>query len=101
MKGVVIFLADGFEDMEALGTRDVLIRGGIELGRNVEKDAVRTSGRQNRKRETGRGDARAMRKDRESGRGESSVQSTGGIREIAGAKKRLRFKCRACNNHFT
>ena len=31
MKGVVIFLADGFEDMEALGTRDVLIRGGIPV----------------------------------------------------------------------
>lgn len=31
MKGVVIFLADGFEDMEALATRDVLIRGGIDV----------------------------------------------------------------------
>jgi 4-methyl-5(b-hydroxyethyl)-thiazole monophosphate biosynthesis len=31
MKGVVIFLADGFEDMEALGTRDVLLRGGIPV----------------------------------------------------------------------
>ena len=29
MKGVYIFLADGFEDMEALGTLDVLRRGGI------------------------------------------------------------------------
>ena len=31
MKGVFLFLADGFEDMEALATRDVLIRGGIEV----------------------------------------------------------------------
>lgn len=31
MKGVVIFLADGFEDMEALATRDILIRGGIPV----------------------------------------------------------------------
>ena len=31
MKGVNIFLADGFEDMEALGTRDVLLRGGVEV----------------------------------------------------------------------
>lgn len=31
MKGVYIFLADGFEDMEALSTRDVLKRGGIEV----------------------------------------------------------------------
>ena len=31
MKGVSIFLADGFEDMEALGTRDVLLRGGIPV----------------------------------------------------------------------
>lgn len=31
MKGVTIFLADGFEDMEALGTRDVLVRGGINV----------------------------------------------------------------------
>lgn len=30
MKGVYIFLADGFEDIEALGTRDVLIRGGVD-----------------------------------------------------------------------
>lgn len=29
MKGVNIFLADGFEDVEALGTNDVLRRGGI------------------------------------------------------------------------
>jgi len=31
MKGVIIFLADGFEDMEALGTRDILVRGGIPV----------------------------------------------------------------------
>ena len=31
MKGVYIFLADGFEDMEALGTLDVLRRGGIPV----------------------------------------------------------------------
>ena len=31
MKGVHIFLADGFEDMEALGTRDVLLRGGVPV----------------------------------------------------------------------
>ena len=31
MKGVHIFLADGFEDMEALATRDVLLRGGVEV----------------------------------------------------------------------
>lgn len=29
MKGVNIFLADGFEDMEALATNDVLRRGGV------------------------------------------------------------------------
>lgn len=29
MKGVNIFLADGFEDVEALGTYDVLCRGGV------------------------------------------------------------------------
>ena len=31
MKGVHIFLANGFEDMEALGTRDVLVRGGVPV----------------------------------------------------------------------
>ena len=31
MKGVHIFLADGFEDMEALATRDVLLRGGVPV----------------------------------------------------------------------
>jgi len=30
MKGVNIFLADGFEDVEALGTLDILRRGGID-----------------------------------------------------------------------
>ena len=31
MKGVYIFLANGFEDMEALATRDVLLRGGVPV----------------------------------------------------------------------
>lgn len=31
MKGVHLFLAQGFEDMEALGTRDVLLRGGVPV----------------------------------------------------------------------
>lgn len=31
MKGTYIFLADGFEDIEALGTRDILIRGGVDV----------------------------------------------------------------------
>ena len=31
MKGVNLFLADGFEDMEALATRDVLLRGGVPV----------------------------------------------------------------------
>lgn len=31
MKGVYIFLADGFEDIEALATRDVLVRGGVDV----------------------------------------------------------------------
>ena len=31
MKGVYIFLADGFEDIEALGTRDILKRAGIDV----------------------------------------------------------------------
>ena len=30
MKGVYIFLADGFEDVEALGTNDVLRRAGLQ-----------------------------------------------------------------------
>lgn len=30
MKGINIFLADGFEDIEALGTNDVLRRGGLQ-----------------------------------------------------------------------
>ncbi len=30
MKGVCIFLADGFEDVEALATNDVLRRGGVD-----------------------------------------------------------------------
>ncbi len=31
MKGVHLFLAPGFEDMEALATRDVLLRGGVDV----------------------------------------------------------------------
>lgn len=31
MKGVKIFLADGFEDMEAISTRDILVRGGVDV----------------------------------------------------------------------
>lgn len=31
MKGVNIFLADGFEDIEALATHDVLRRGGVDV----------------------------------------------------------------------
>ena len=31
MKGVHIFLANGFEDMEALATRDILLRGGVPV----------------------------------------------------------------------
>ena len=31
MKGVYLFLADGFEDIEALGTRDILKRAGINV----------------------------------------------------------------------
>lgn len=31
MKGVYVFLADGFEDVEALGTVDVLRRGGVQV----------------------------------------------------------------------
>ena len=31
MEGVYIFLADGFEDMEAIDTRDVLLRGGVDV----------------------------------------------------------------------
>ena len=31
MKGLYIFLAEGFEDMEAVATRDVLLRGGVDV----------------------------------------------------------------------
>ena len=31
MKGINIFLADGFEDVEALATNDVLRRGGLDV----------------------------------------------------------------------
>ena len=46
MKGVYIFLADGFEDMEALGTLDVLRRGGIPVKTvSVTGDPAVTSSR--------------------------------------------------------
>ncbi|MBR0531225.1 MAG: DJ-1/PfpI family protein, partial [Bacteroidales bacterium] len=31
MKGVFVFLADGFEEIEALATVDILRRGGIDV----------------------------------------------------------------------
>ena len=31
MDGIYLFLADGFEDMEAIATRDVLLRGGVDV----------------------------------------------------------------------
>ena len=31
MEGIYFFLADGFEDMEAIATRDVLLRGGVDV----------------------------------------------------------------------
>ena len=31
MEGIYLFLADGFEDMEAIATRDVLLRGGVDV----------------------------------------------------------------------
>ena len=31
MRGIIIFLADGFEDIEALATRDILMRAGLEV----------------------------------------------------------------------
>ncbi|MBR1706695.1 MAG: DJ-1/PfpI family protein [Bacteroidales bacterium] len=40
MKGVYIFLAEGFEDMEAIGTRDVLVRGGVDV-KTVSLDGKR------------------------------------------------------------
>lgn len=42
-----MFLADGFEDIEALGTRDVLLRGGVEVtlvGINFEPFAISSHG---------------------------------------------------------
>lgn len=39
-----IFLAEGFEDMEALGTRDVLLRGGVDvLTVSINDDLMVTS----------------------------------------------------------
>ncbi len=45
MKGIRIFLADGFEDMEALGVCDVLRRGGLEVELTAVSDTptVRSS----------------------------------------------------------
>lgn len=31
MNGIYLFLSDGFEDMEAIATRDVLLRGGVDV----------------------------------------------------------------------
>ena len=38
MKGINIFLADGFEDMEALSTNDILRRGGVNVNLIAIKD---------------------------------------------------------------
>ena len=38
MKGVYLFLANGFEETEALATGDVLKRGGIPVKRNTCKN---------------------------------------------------------------
>jgi len=44
MKGVYVFLADGFEDIEALATVDVLRRGGVDVTTvSVTDDLVVTS----------------------------------------------------------
>ncbi len=44
MKGINIFLADGFEDMEALGTCDVLRRAGLPVELvSIKKDLAVTS----------------------------------------------------------
>ena len=44
MQGVYIFLADGFEDMEAIATRDVLLRGGVDvLTVSINEDPFVTS----------------------------------------------------------
>ena len=44
MKGVYVFLADGFEDIEALATVDVLRRGGVDVQTvSITDDLVVTS----------------------------------------------------------
>lgn len=44
MKGINIFLADGFEDMEALATCDVLRRGGLQVELvSIKSDTLVTS----------------------------------------------------------
>ena len=44
MKGVYIFLANGFEDIEALATLDVLRRGGVDVKTvSIHKDKFVTS----------------------------------------------------------
>lgn len=44
MKGVFIFLANGFEDIEALATRDILTRGGIDVRTvSISSDSMVTS----------------------------------------------------------
>ena len=40
MEGVYIFLADGFEDMEAIATRDVLLRGGVDVQATISTMTV-------------------------------------------------------------
>lgn len=46
MKGVFIFLADGFEDIEALATRDILKRGDIDVRTvSIREDKKVTSAR--------------------------------------------------------
>ena len=44
MKKVAILLADGFEDIEALATKDILIRAGIQCDLvSIEKEFVKTA----------------------------------------------------------
>lgn len=44
MKGIYIFLAEGFEDMEGLATLDILRRGGLDVNTvSITDDPVVTS----------------------------------------------------------